>query len=134
LLPHHIALSDVATNWGIDVRTAARTVQATTTKERSKFDASVEKLLGNSFKYEDFSNDPELESLGTPMFEPYEDDEGRPVRTQEDDDEADPDTYDQYVGAEVAPYRGQNNERQGSQTEAPIRRNFSGQGSLQSNP
>jgi len=73
----------------------------TMTKERSKFDESVEKLLGDSFKYEDFSNDPELESLGTPSFEPYEDDEGRPVRTPEDDDEADPDTYDQYVGAEV---------------------------------
>ena len=73
----------------------------TMTKERNKFDESVEKLLGDSFKYEDFSNDPELESLGTPSFEPYEDDEGRPVRTPEDDDEADPDTYDQYVGAEV---------------------------------
>ena len=73
----------------------------TMTKERSKFDESVEQLLGDSFKYEDFSNDPELESLGTPSFEPYEDDEGRPVRTPEDDDEADPDTYDQYVGAEV---------------------------------
>ena len=73
----------------------------TMTKERSKFDDSVEQLLGDSFKYEDFSNDPELESLGTPSFEPYEDDEGRPVRTPEDDDEADPDTYDQYVGAEV---------------------------------
>jgi hypothetical protein len=71
------------------------------TKEREKFNESVEKLLGDSFKYEDFSNDPELESLGTPSFEPYEVDEGRPARTPEVDDEADPDTYDQYVGAEA---------------------------------
>ena len=34
-------------------------------------------------------------------MKPYEDDEGRPARTPEVDDEADPDTYDQYVGAEV---------------------------------
>ncbi len=73
----------------------------TMTKERSKFDESEEQLLGDSFKYEDFSNDSELESLGTPSFEPYEDDKGRQVRTPEDDNEADPNTYDQYVGAEV---------------------------------
>jgi hypothetical protein len=50
----------------------------TMTKERSKFDESVEnKLLGNSFKYKDFSNNPKLESLvRTPSFEPYEDDKG----------------------------------------------------------
>jgi hypothetical protein len=73
----------------------------TMTKEREKFNDAVEKALGDSFKYEDFSNDPELESLGTPSFEPYEDDEGRQPAKLEDDNEADPDTYDQYVGAEV---------------------------------
>ena len=71
----------------------------TMTKEREKFNDAVEKALGDSFKYEDFSNDPELESLGTPLFEPYEDDKGRPPAKLEDDDKADPDTYDQYVGA-----------------------------------
>jgi hypothetical protein len=64
-------------------------------KEREKFNESVEKSLGDSFKYEDFFNDPELESLGTPSFEPYEDDEGRLAPMPEDDDDADPDTYDQ---------------------------------------
>ena len=29
----------------------------------------MKKLLGDSFKYEDFSNNPELEGLGTPLFE-----------------------------------------------------------------
>jgi hypothetical protein len=42
----------------------------TMTKEREKFNESSEKLLGDSFKYKDFSNDPALESLGTPSFEP----------------------------------------------------------------
>ncbi len=73
----------------------------TMTKEKSKFDESVEKLLGDSFKYKDFSYNPELESLGTPLFEPYEDDKGQPMRTPEDDNEADLDTYDQYLGDEV---------------------------------
>jgi hypothetical protein len=72
------------------------------TKERETFTASVEKLLGDSFMYEDFLNDPELEDLETPSLEPYEDDEGNALSTTPDDDgEADPDTYDQYVGAEV---------------------------------
>jgi hypothetical protein len=75
----------------------------TMTRERKKFDESRTKLLGDSFKYEDFTNeDPELKDLGTPSYEPYEDDDegGFPV-PPDDDDEADPDTYDQYVGAEV---------------------------------
>ena len=72
------------------------------TKEREKLNEFIERLLGDSFKYEDFSNDPELESLGTPSFEPYENDEGDQILAlRDDDDEADPDTYDQYVGAEV---------------------------------
>ena len=32
----------------------------TMTKEREKFTESIAKLFGESFKYEDFSNDPEL--------------------------------------------------------------------------
>jgi hypothetical protein len=72
------------------------------TKEREKFTTSIEKLFGVSFKYKDFSNDPELESLGTPSCDPYEDSEGgQPPAIQDEDNEADPDTYDQYVGAEV---------------------------------
>ena len=74
----------------------------TMTKEREKFTTSIEKLFGVSFKYKDFSNDPELESLETPSCDPYEDSEGgQPPAIQDEDNEADPDTYDQYVGAEV---------------------------------
>ena len=40
-----------------------------TMKEREKFNASIERLLGDLFKYEDFAKDPELESLGTSLFE-----------------------------------------------------------------
>ena len=74
----------------------------TMTKERETFTESIEKLLGDSFKYKDFSNNPELEGLGTPLFKPYEDNEGDQVPMPRDNnDEADPETYDQYVGAEV---------------------------------
>jgi hypothetical protein len=74
----------------------------TMTKEREKFTTSIEKLFGDLFQYEDFSNDPELESLGIPLFEPYKDNEGRqPPAIRDDNDEADPDTYNHYVGAEV---------------------------------
>jgi hypothetical protein len=74
----------------------------TMAREREKYNESVERLHGDSLKYKDFSNNPELESLGTPLFEPYEDDEwGQIPAPRDDNDEADPDTYDQYVGAEV---------------------------------
>jgi hypothetical protein len=75
----------------------------TMTKEREKFNESVKKLLGDSFKYEDFTNDPELESLGPHCLNHMRmKKERRPALTPEDDDEADLDTYDQYVvGAEV---------------------------------
>ncbi|KAI2503448.1 Reverse transcriptase (RNA-dependent DNA polymerase) [Fragilaria crotonensis] len=39
--------------------------------------------------------------LGTPSYEPYDDDDEGGFPVPPDDDEADPDTYDQYVGAEV---------------------------------
>ena len=73
----------------------------TMTKEREKYNESVEVKLGESFKYEDFASDPELEDLGTPYYKTYEDDDDQPVHAPVDDDNADPDTYDQYVGAEV---------------------------------
>ncbi len=40
--------------------------------------------------------------METPSFEPYNDDKGNAISTTPDDDgKADPDTYDQHVGAEV---------------------------------
>ncbi|KAI2499838.1 Reverse transcriptase (RNA-dependent DNA polymerase) [Fragilaria crotonensis] len=41
------------------------------TKERDKFDESITKRLGDSFKHKDFAADPELEDLGTPSYELY---------------------------------------------------------------
>ena len=74
----------------------------TWSKEKEKFTAAVDKKFGSSFTYSDFANDPELEDLGTPSFEPYMDDESGEMKLiPEADDEADADTYDQYVGAEV---------------------------------
>jgi hypothetical protein len=55
--------------------TADEMADETMTRERKKFDESITKLFGDSFKYEDFTNDPELEDLGTPSYEPYEDDD-----------------------------------------------------------
>jgi hypothetical protein len=76
-------------------------------KEREKFNESIEMVLDDLFKYKDFSIDPELESLGTPLFEPYEDDKGGQIPAPcDDNDEADPDTYDQYVDAEVVIPKG----------------------------
>jgi hypothetical protein len=50
-----------------------------------------------------FANDPELEDLGTPVYEPYEDDDGQGTRFVTDaEDEPDPDTHDHYIGANVA--------------------------------
>jgi len=72
-------------------------------KEREEFTTSVNKKLGDSFKYEDFVTDPELEDLGTPIYEPpYEDgEEGTGPRFVPEADDVDEDTYDQYVGAQV---------------------------------
>jgi hypothetical protein len=96
----------------------------TMTKEREKYNESIERLFGDLFKYKDFSNIPELESLGTPSFESYKDDEGGQIPApRDDDDEANPDTYDQYVGAEVVlPKRERYHECQGPRTETPNRR------------
>jgi hypothetical protein len=52
-------------------------VDETMKKEKEKFTESIVKLLGESFKYEDFSIDPKLEDLGTPSFEPYDNDGSR---------------------------------------------------------
>ncbi|KAI2510101.1 Reverse transcriptase (RNA-dependent DNA polymerase) [Fragilaria crotonensis] len=70
--------------------------------EREKFTNSLNKALGDSFKFEDFVSDPELEDLGTPIYEPYEDgdaDEGPGLVP--DADNVDEDTFDVYVGAQV---------------------------------
>ncbi len=53
-------------------------------------------ILGDGFKYENFVNNPVLESPKTPIFSNYTDDvEGEALQVPDED------TYDQYVGAEV---------------------------------
>ena len=75
----------------------------TMTKEREKLNNSVESLLCELFKYEDFSNDSELEVLETPSFEPHGEDEKETHSKfpHNHDNNADPDTYDACVGAGV---------------------------------
>jgi hypothetical protein len=45
-------------------------------RQRQEFTESVKKAIGESFKYENFANDPELlESFDTPTFDTYADDD-----------------------------------------------------------
>jgi hypothetical protein len=79
----------------------------TMAREREKYNESVERLHGDSLKYKDFSNNPELESLGTPLFEPYKDDKGSQIPVpRNDNDKTDPNTYEQYVDAKVVLLKG----------------------------
>lgn len=77
------------------------------TERRRSFDAKIRKILGDAFRPEDFKDDPDLSEVVRPIQEPYEDDEQAP-QTVPDADDADPDTYDQYVGAEVQLQLGDN--------------------------
>lgn len=74
---------------------------ATAKEAREKFTESVNSILGDSFKYEDFSNDPELESFETPIYDRYEDEVDGGMPEVPDELDEDVDTHDQYVGAEV---------------------------------
>jgi ribosomal protein L31E len=65
------------------------------------FDQKIEKLMGGSFDFEDFKSDPDLADIETPSFEPYADDNEGEHTHVPDIDNADPDTYDYYIGAEV---------------------------------
>jgi hypothetical protein len=97
----------VKANGKVVYRSTVRLFSPNKMADETMFNESLELVLGDSFKYEDFSNDPELESLGTPLFEPYEDDKGGQIPAPcDDNDEADPDTYDQYVDAEVVIPKG----------------------------
>ena len=76
----------------------------TSKRKRYEFTEKINATLGDSFKYEDFINDPELESFDTPIHERYADDvdgDSVPVEDVDDEIDVDVDTHDQYVGAEV---------------------------------
>lgn len=68
---------------------------------RDRFTESVNAVLGKSFKYEDFANNPELESFDTPIYERYDDDDDGASPEVPDELDDDVDTHDRYVGAEV---------------------------------
>ena len=51
--------------------------------------------------YKDLKNDPELADIETPSFEPYDDDQDGTRMYVPDIDDADPNTHDHYVRAEV---------------------------------
>jgi hypothetical protein len=53
--------------------------------------------LGDSFKFEDFATDPELEDLGTPIHEPYGDKEDGPRFVLYADDVDEEVTHDRYA-------------------------------------
>ena len=69
--------------------------------KRKAFDANVHKVLGDSFKYKDFQDDPDMSEIDTPTYETYEDDDDGAIPPVPDIDDVDPDTHDRYVGAEV---------------------------------
>jgi hypothetical protein len=81
-------------------------------------DITIKKKLGRGVSEEDLVKDPEFADYITPMYDPYEDDDACPPpgimrdidysddedsheQEEEKDDEADVDTYEQYVGAHV---------------------------------
>jgi hypothetical protein len=72
------------------------------TQNRKEFTEKVNAALGDSFKYEDFASDPELETFEIPTYQNYaDDDDGESPQVRDADDAIDVDTHDQKVGAEV---------------------------------
>jgi len=69
--------------------------------KRKAFDENVHKVLGDAFRPEDFKDDPDMSDIDTPTYEAYEDDADGACEYIPDIDDADPDTHDRYVGAEV---------------------------------
>lgn len=71
--------------------------------EREEFTKSVDSVLGEGFKYEDFVNDPKLESFDAPTYPNYaDDDDGETlIAIDANDHQVDVDTLDHYVGASV---------------------------------
>jgi hypothetical protein len=67
-------------------------------KARSTFDAAILEKLGEPTTWEDLNDDPELD---TPILDGYQDDSGGTGPKRDDEEEATPDTFDQYIGAGV---------------------------------
>ncbi len=72
--------------------------------QRDAFTRLINSALGDGFKYEDFANDPDLESIDMPTYPNYADDNDGDTRIAleaDDGDEIDVDTHDHYIGASV---------------------------------
>ena len=54
-----------------------------------------------SFDFDVLKTDPDFTDLETPLFKPYADDHGGEHPSVPNIDDADPDRYDTYIGAEV---------------------------------
>ena len=70
-------------------------------KQRDNFDGNVRNALGLPMTPKDFASDPDLADAETPSYDLYEDDSDGGQGPIPDIDDADPDTHDYYVGAEV---------------------------------
>jgi hypothetical protein len=78
-------------------------------KEREEFDIAIDKRYGLSMHDNYFKDDPDYADFVTPNYDCYEDDEVYPSKMSYIDDvkkEDDVDTYDQYVGAHVRVFIG----------------------------
>jgi hypothetical protein len=69
---------------------------------RRNFDQKVQQLLGESFDFDVLKTDPDFADIETPSFEPYADDHDGEYPPVPDIDDADPDTYDAYIGADYS--------------------------------
>ena len=75
-------------------------------RQRQIFDSNVRSFLGAAITLKEMASDPNMVDANTPLFELYEDDNHGTQDHIPDIDDADPDMYDQYVGAEVELLQG----------------------------
>ena len=75
-------------------------------RQRQVFDSNVQSFLGAAITSKEMASDPDMVDANTSSFELYEDDNDGPQDHVPDIDDADPDTYNQYVGAEVELLQG----------------------------
>lgn len=74
---------------------------ANMTTRHHAYDQKIQQLLGNSFDFEDFKSDLDLADIKTSLFEPYANDNEGEHSFVPNIDNADPDTYDYYIGTKV---------------------------------
>eukprot|EP00978_Attheya_sp_CCMP212_P021831 scaffold64169_cov51-Attheya_sp.AAC.1 len=73
-------------------------------KEMEKFDEVIVEKLGELADTKDFTEELDIE---TPIYEPYDDDEGGDMELFPDRDDDDPEIFDNYVGSEVLLQHGE---------------------------